>query len=189
MFGSEILNVFIIVFLFCKVSYSEKSFVSSNKMKKNNENINKNKNEEKNNSILSNNKDIAYSQSSSNVKEGEHNSNNKNKTKNKDLSNLEINYMEMSKQLEELRHESSFLKNKLNEISKKQKNFSRNNKNVGNTISFNKATFINIKKLKNIRYDDSGGKNNKNMNTYHNKNLQRINSSDKIKLPIFKTFF
>ena len=172
-----------------KEEKNNNSNISSNKMKKNNENINKNKNEEKNNSILSNNKDIAYSQSSSNVKEGEHNSNNKNKTKNKDLSNLEINYMEMSKQLEELRHESSFLKNKLNEISKKQKNFSRNNKNVGNTISFNKATFINIKKLKNIRYDDSGGKNNKNMNTYHNKNLQRINSSDKIKLPIFKTFF
>ena len=48
----------------------------------------------------------------------------------------------MSKQLEELRHESSFLKNKLIKISKKQKNFSRNNKNVGNTISFNKANLI-----------------------------------------------
>jgi len=165
------------------------SNISLNKNKKNNENINKNKNDEKNNSILSNNKDMIYSQSSSNIKEGEITPNNKNKTKNKDLSNLEINYMEMSKQLEELRHESSFLKNKLNEISKKQKNFSKNNKNVGNTISFNKATFINIKKLKNIRYDDSGGKNNKNINNYHNRNIQRVNSSDKIKLPLFKTFF
>ena len=161
------------------------------------ENINEFKNEEINNDIsLSNNKEMIYSQSNSKIKESENNNN----SKSKDLNNLELNYIEMSKQLEELRHESSFLKNKLREISNKQKNFNKNNKNVGNTISFNKATFINIKKLKNIRYDDSWNKNHKTNNieinnTNNNKiipnsrNLKKVKSSSKIKLPLFKSFY
>ena len=152
---------------------------------------NKNKNEERNNSILSNNKDMVHSQSSSIIKEGEKNSNNKHNT-NKNLNNLELNYFEMSKQLEELRNESSFLKNKLNEISQNQNNLNKNNKNIGNTISFNKATFINIKKLKNIRYDDPGKKQekiNNNKKTYNSRNIQKVKSSSKIKMPLFKSFF
>ena len=175
---------------------------SDNSSFNNKDNNNKIQNEEINNEIsLSNNKEMIYSQSNSKIKESENNNNN---SKSKDLNNLELNYIEMSKQLEELRHESSFLKNKLREISNKQKNFNKNNKNVGNTISFNKATFINIKKLKNIRYDDSWNKNHKtnnieinntNNNNNNNKiipnsrNLKKVKSSSKIKLPLFKSFY
>ena len=173
---------------------------SDNSSFNNKDNNNKIQNEEINNEIsLSNNKEMIYSQSNSIIKESENNNNN---SKSKDLNNLELNYIEMSKQLEELRHESSFLKNKLREISNKQKNFNKNNKNVGNTISFNKATFINIKKLKNIRYDDSWNKNHKtnnieinNTNNNNNKiipnsrNLKKVKSSSKIKLPLFKSFY
>ena len=171
---------------------------SDNSSFNNKDNNNKIQNEEINNEIsLSNNKEMIYSQSNSIIKESENNNNN---SKSKDLNNLELNYIEMSKQLEELRHESSFLKNKLREISNKQKNFNKNNKNVGNTISFNKATFINIKKLKNIRYDDSWNKNHKTNNieinnTNNNKiipisrNLKKVKSSSKIKLPLFKSFY
>ena len=171
---------------------------SDNSSFNNKDNNNKIQNEEINNEIsLSNNKEMIYSQSNSKIKESENNNNN---SKSKDLNNLELNYIEMSKQLEELRHESSFLKNKLREISNKQKNFNKNNKNVGNTISFNKATFINIKKLKNIRYDDSWNKNHKTNNieinnTNNNKiipnsrNLKKVKSSSKIKLPLFKSFY
>ena len=164
------------------------------------ENINEFKNEEINNDIsLSNNKEMIYSQSNSMMKDSDINNNNNINIKNKDLSNLELNYIEMSKQLEELRHESSFLKNKLREISIKQNNFNKNNKSVGNTISFNKATFINIKKLKNIRYDDSWNNNHKihdkEINNSNNKiksnsrNLKKVKSSAKIKLPLFKSFY
>ena len=164
------------------------------------ENINEFKNEEINNDIsLSNNKEMIYSQSNSMMKDSDINNNNNINIKNKDLSNLELNYIEMSKQLEELRHESSFLKNKLREISIKQNNFNKNNKTVGNTISFNKATFINIKKLKNIRYDDSWNNNHKihdkEINNSNNKiksnsrNLKKVKSSSKIKLPLFKSFY
>ena len=171
---------------------------SDNSSFNNKDNNNKIQNEEINNEIsLSNNKEMIYSQSNSIIKESENNNNN---SKSKNLNNLELNYIEMSKQLEELRHESSFLKNKLREISNKQKNFNKNNKNVGNTISFNKATFINIKKLKNIRYDDSWNKNHKTNNieinnTNNNKiipnsrNLKKVKSSSKIKLPLFKSFY
>ena len=170
---------------------------SDNSSFNNKDNNNKIQNEEINNEIsLSNNKEMIYSQSNSKIKESENNNN----SKSKDLNNLELNYIEMSKQLEELRHESSFLKNKLREISNKQKNFNKNNKNVGNTISFNKATFINIKKLKNIRYDDSWNKKHKTNNieinnTNNNKiipnsrNLKKVKSSSKIKLPLFKSFY
>ena len=165
------------------------------------ENINEFKNEEINNDIsLSNNKEMIYSQSNSMMKDSDINNNNNINIKNKDLSNLELNYIEMSKQLEELRHESSFLKNKLREISIKQNNFNKNNKTVGNTISFNKATFINIKKLKNIRYDDSWNNNHKihdkeitnnsnNKIKSNSRNLKKVKSSSKIKLPLFKSFY
>ena len=163
------------------------------------DNINEFKNEEINNDIsLSNNKEMIYSQSNSMMKDSDFNNNKNNNSKNKDLNNLELNYIEMSKQLEELRHESSFLKNKLREISIKQNNFNKNNKNIGNTISFNKATFINIKKLKNIRYDDSWNNNHKindkeiikpNKKIKSNsRNLKKVKSSSKIKLPLFKSY-
>ena len=68
------------------------------------ENINEFKNEEINNDIsLSNNKEMIYSQSNSMMKDSDINNNNNINIKNKDLSNLELNYIEMSKQLEELR--------------------------------------------------------------------------------------
>ena len=159
-----------------------------------NENNNKNKYEEKNNSIISNNKSKIYSQSSSEKKGKEIISTNKKKNKSIDLNNLELDYMQMSKQLEDLRNESSFLKNKINEMSQKQGNLNKNNKNgTNNAISFNKATFINIKKLKNIRYDnlkikeEEIDKNNK--ITHNHRNFKKAKSSSKIKLPLFNTFF
>ena len=161
----------------------------------NKENINKIKNEENNNFNLSNNKNMVYSESNSSIKEDEKSTNNKNENKSKNVSNLELNYIEMSKQLEELRHESSFLKNKLKEISTKQNNFNKYNKNFSNHISFNKATFINIKKLKNIKYDDIGDVNKRNTLEVDNKiipnsrNLKKVNSTSKIKLPLFKSFY
>ena len=73
----------------------------------------------------------------------------KNEPISKNYNTLQFNYKQMSKELKELRDESSYLKYKLEELTQKHNNLS-NNKSLNSTISFNKTTFINAKKVDNI---------------------------------------
>ena len=93
----------------------------------------------------------------------------------------------MSKELEELRDESSYLKYKLEELTQKHNNLS-NNKSLNSTISFNKTTFINAKKVDNIscikpynyHYEKNGS-----INPNYDKSIgnKTINISSSIKNP------
>ena len=130
-------------------------------------------------------------------------------------STLESNYRLMSKELEELKNQSIYLKSKLEELSQKQNNTS-NNKSVSSTISFNRTTFINAKKVNNINcikpynyiYDknsSTNGNSSKNRkkktlstsSIYNNQNnnkkkdlkLKNVKGEWKNKIPLFTSYF
>ena len=111
----------------------------------------------------------------------------KNEPNPKKYNTLELNYKQMSKELEELRDESSYLKNKLEELTQNHNNLS-NNKSLNSTISFNKTTFINVKKLNNIScikpYNFHNEKNGS-INSNYDKNIgmKTLNISSMIKNP------
>ena len=63
----------------------------------------------------------------------------------KNINNLETNYKLMSKELEELKHDNSYIKNKLEEISQKQNQSNKINKSINSSISNNKSSIRNIK--------------------------------------------
>lgn len=114
----------------------------------------------------------------------------KNEPISKNYNTLELNYKQMSKELEELRDESSYLKYKLEELTQKQNNLS-NNKSLNSTISFNKTTFINAKKVDNIScikpYNYHHEKNGS-INANYDKNIgmKTLNISSVIKNPKIK---
>ena len=56
----------------------------------------------------------------------------------------------MAKELEDLKHESKYLKNKLEKISFNHSKKNKKNKTINNIINFNKTSFIKVKKLNNI---------------------------------------
>ena len=111
----------------------------------------------------------------------------KNEPISKNYNTLQFNYKQMSKELEELRDESSYLKYKLEELTQKHNNLS-NNKSLNSTISFNKTTFINAKKVDNIscikpynyHYEKNGS-----INPNYDKSIgnKTINISSSIKNP------
>ena len=114
----------------------------------------------------------------------------KNEPNSKNYNTLEFNYKQMSKELEELREESSYLKNKLEELTQKNNNLG-NNKSLNSTISFNKTTFINAKKVNNIscikpynyHYEKNGS-----INANYDKSIgnKTINISSLVKNPKIK---
>ena len=133
----------------------------------------------------------------------------------KNYSTLESNYKLMSKELEELKSQSIYLKSKLEELSQKQNNIS-NNKSLSSTISFNRTTFINAKKVNNINcikpynflYDKNSSNNGKSIknrekkhlstsSVYNNQkntkkkefNLKKVKGEWKNKIPLFASYF
>ena len=139
----------------------------------------------------------------------------KNEQNLKNYSTLESNYNIMSKELEELKSQSVYLKNKLEELSQKQNNIS-NSKSLSSTISFNRTTFINAKKVNNIncikpynflydRNSSANGNSNKNKekktlsksSVYNNQknnkkrelNLRKVREEWKSKIPLFSSYF
>ena len=134
----------------------------------------------------------------------------KNEKSNKSFYDLESNCRQMSKHLEELRSENSYLMNKLKEMSQNQTD--KNNKSLSNTLSLNKISFKNVKKLnnkssikpynynnnKNKTFNGSFSKNKSDINNYifksRNKNKPSLKFNEiktlwKDKIPLFASYF
>ena len=205
-----------------KSKKSQKEYINiKNKIEENEENINKNNsnydqsfevNGIKNfNKYDDNYKLKQINDSNNNIKNEEL----KNEQNSKNYITLESNYKLMSKELEELKSQSIYLKSKLEELSQKQNNIS-NNRSLSSTISFNRTTFINAKKVNNINcikpynflYDknsSTNGNSSKNRekktlstssvfnNPKNNKkkklNMKKVRGEWKSKIPLFASYF
>ena len=98
-------------------------------------------------------------------------------------NNLETNYKKISKELEELKHENSYIKNKLEEIYQKQNPPSKTNKSITSSLSNNKNNIINTKpnSNKNNRQNTFSKNNNQKNNIFNNNNTSLNNKKNNIK--------
>ena len=205
-----------------KSKKSQKEYINiKNKIEDNETNINKNiSNYDQSFAVNGIKNFIKYDNNfkSNQIKDSNNNLRNeelKNEQNLKNYSTLESNYKIMSKELEELKNQSIYLKSKLEELSLKQNNIN-NNKSLSSTISFNRTTFINAKKVNNINcikpynflYDKNSsinGNSSKNreketlstISVYNNQknnikrelNLKKVNEEWKSKIPLFASYF
>ena len=105
-----------------------------------------------------------------------------NEPKLNNINNLETNYKKISKELEELKHENSYIKNKLEEINQKQNPPSKTSKSITSSISNNKNNIINTKQNsnKNNRQNTFTKNNNQKNNIFNNNNSSLNNKKNNI---------